>query len=183
MISNNGTGVDVLGSDDTAIQGNFFGVKPDGATKASNGKDIEVTDSTATPGFAATGNVIGGPLSAEQAATPACDGACNVISGAATHGIDLQGEGGEQNEAPASGATTIQGNLIGVNSAGTGVVGNFRAGIRVGEADTVQIGGATAAVANRINGGEAGIQAGPSSQDLRIEGNRIGLDATGTGWN
>ena len=122
VIANNGTGVDVLGADDTAIQGNFFGVAPDGATKAANGKDIEITDSTAAPGFEATGNVVGGALSAAQAATPACDGACNVISGAATHGIDLQGEGAVQNEAPASGAATIQGNLIGLNAAGTGVV-------------------------------------------------------------
>jgi parallel beta-helix repeat protein len=175
VISNNGVGVDVMGADNTSIQGNYIGVKPDGATKAENGKDIEITDSTAAPGFDATGNVVGGPLTSPQAESAACDGACNVISGAASHGIDLQGDGALQEEAPARGATTIQGNLIGLNAAGTGVVQNFRAGIRVGEADTVQIGGATAQVANRINGGEAGIQAGPSSDDLKIEGNRIGL--------
>jgi CSLREA domain-containing protein len=181
VISNNAIGVDVLGADNTAIQGNFFGVKPDGATKAENGKDIEITDSTAAPGFDATGTVIGGSLTGPQAESAACDGACNVISGAATHGIDLQGEGALQEEAPASGSTTIQGNLIGPNAAGTGVVKNFRSGILVGEADKVLVGGASPELANRINGGEAGIQAGPSAQDLKVEGNRIGLDAAGTG--
>lgn len=181
IANNTSEGLDIDGASNASIEGNLFGLKPDGVTKASNGKDIEITDSTAAPGFAATGNAVGGLLSAEQAATPACDGACNVISGAATHGIDLQGDGAIQEEAPASGSTTIQGNLIGLNAAGTGVVGNFRAGIHVREADMVQIGGGTAEVANRINGGEAGIQAGPSAQDLKIEGNRIGLDAAGTG--
>ena len=61
------------------------------------------------------------------------------------------------------------------------MIANFRVGVLVGEADGVEIGGSTAELANRINGGEAGIQAGPSSQDLKVEGNLIGLDATGTG--
>ncbi len=181
VISNNGDGVDILGADNAVISGNLFGVAPDGATKAANAKDIEITDSTAAPGFKATGNVVGGQLTEGQAASAECDGACNVISGASSFGIDLKGNGAPQEEAPASGKTQIQGNLIGLNSAGTGVIANFRVGVLVGEADEVQIGGSSAELANRINGGEAGVQAGPSAQDLTIEGNRIGLDATGTG--
>jgi CSLREA domain-containing protein len=174
-------GLDLDGASEATIQGNLFGVAPDGATRTANGKDIEITDSTAAPGFKAVDNLIGGQLTSGQAETAACDGGCNVISGSSLFGIDLKGDGAIQEEAPASGKTLIRGNLIGVNAAGTGVVANFRAGILVGAADAVQVGGPSAELANRINGGEVGIQAGPSAQDLRVEGNSIGLDATGTG--
>src|SRR5262249_28783319 len=153
-------------------------VGPDGETKLSNGKDIEITDSTVAPGFKAAGNVVGGELTSGEAATHACDGPCNVISGAASFGGDLKGHGALEEEAPASGIAQIRGNLIGLDAAGTGVVANFRVGVLAGEADGVEIGGPTAKSANRINGGEAGIQAGPSAQDLNVESNRIGLDAT-----
>ena len=53
--------------------------------------------------------------------------------------------------------------------------GGPRTSIDLTGADSVQ------EVANRINGGEAGIQAGPSAQDLKVESNRIGLDAAETG--
>jgi CSLREA domain-containing protein len=177
---NNNEGLDLEGASESAIQGNLFGIKPDGTTQAANGKDIEITSSTAAPGFEAADNVVGGQLSAGEAASAACDGACNVISGASSFGIDLKGNGAAQNEAPA-GETRIQGNLIGRNAAGTGVVANFRVGVLVGEADKVLVGGESPEFANRINGGEAGVQAGPSAQDLQIEGNQIGLDAAGTG--
>jgi CSLREA domain-containing protein len=178
---NNNEGLDLEGASEATIEGNYFGVAPDGSTQVANGKDIEITDSTAAPGFKATGDVIGGELTTGEATSAACDGPCNVISGAASFGIDLKGNGALQNEAPAGGKTQIVGNLIGLNAPGTGVVANFRVGILVGEADGVQIGGPSAEFANRINGGEAGIQAGPSAQDLSVEGNGIGLDAAGTG--
>jgi CSLREA domain-containing protein len=112
---NAGDGLDILGADEVEVLGNYFGAVPDesaigpgGSTAAPNGKDIEV-NSTSVGGFTAEGNRIGGALSTAAAATPACDGACNVISAGTLAGIDLQGNGGQ--EAPA-GPTTILGNYI-----------------------------------------------------------------------
>ena len=78
VISNNGTGLDILGADDAVIQGNFFGVKPDGQTAAGNtNKDIEITDSTAGAGFKAENNEIGRQLSPGAPPTLECDEGCN----------------------------------------------------------------------------------------------------------
>ena len=177
LANNNNEGLDLDGASSTTIQGNLFGVEPDGVTQAANGKDIEITGSTAAPGFKATGNVVGDQLTQGEAGTPECDGACNVISGASI-GIDIKGNGAIQEEEPA-GETMIWGNHIGLNAAGTGAVGNTT-GILVGEADEIKIGGPSAQFANHINGGTAGIQAGPAAQDLLVERNLIGLNHPGT---
>ena len=94
VISNNGTGLDILGADDAVIRGNFFGVTPDGATAAGNtNKDIEITDSTAGAGFKAERQRGRRPaLPKAQAPTAECDEGCNVISGS-PFGIDLNGDG------------------------------------------------------------------------------------------
>ena len=167
--NNSADGLDIFGAEFTEVLGNYFGVKPDGATQASNGKDIEVTS---TLGFEAFGNEIGGPVTSEEAKSQACDGGCNVISGAVASGVDLKGDGGE--EVPA-GETTIANNYIGLNAAGSAAVANGSQGILVGGADEVLIGGA-----NRINGGTYGILAGTGAKDLKIEGNLIGLNPAGT---
>ncbi len=167
--NNSADGLAIFGAESTEVLGNWFGVKPDGATQASNGKDIEITS---TLGFEAFGNEIGGPVTPEEAKSQACDGGCNVISGAVTSGIDLKGDGGE--ELPA-GATTISNNYVGLNAAGSAAVANGSQGILVGAADEALIGGA-----NRINGGTYGILAGTGAKDLKIEGNLIGLNPAGT---
>ena len=95
-------GLDIEGADDAVVRGNYFGVKPDGVTAAANGKNIEVTDSTAGGGFEATDNQIGATMEGEAQETAACDGGCNVIAGGGlSTGIDLDGESGG-NEAPAT---------------------------------------------------------------------------------
>ncbi len=167
--NNSADGLDILGAGFTEVLGNYFGVKPDGATQAANGKDIEVTS---TLGFEASGNEIGGPVTSKEAESPKCDGGCNVISGAVASGIDLKGDGGE--EMPAGG-TAIANNYIGLNAAGSAAVANGSQGVFVGAADEVLIGGA-----NRINGGTYGILAGTGAKDLKIEGNLIGLNPAGT---
>jgi parallel beta-helix repeat protein len=167
--NNSADGLDILGAQSTEVLGNYFGVKPDGATQASNGKDIEVTS---TLSFEAFGNEIGGTVTAEEAKSQACDGGCNVISGAVASGIDLKGDGGE--ESPA-GETTIANNYIGLNAAGSAAVANGSQGVLVGGADEVFIGGA-----NRINGGTYGILAGTGANDLKVVGNLIGLNPAGT---
>ncbi|HEX5983150.1 MAG TPA: CSLREA domain-containing protein, partial [Solirubrobacterales bacterium] len=113
-------GLDVNGASGTVVRGNYFGVAPDGTTAAPNGKNIEVTDSTAGGGFAAVNTEIGENVEAAGQATAACDFGCNVISGSTSSGLDLSGNGAGENEAPATGPTIVHGNHVGLNAAGTG---------------------------------------------------------------
>jgi CSLREA domain-containing protein len=173
---NTGEGIDILGADNVRILGNYLGVKPDGATPAANGKDIEVT-STSAGGSEATGTAIGTRVNAAAAATPECDRGCNVVSGAASSGIDLEGDGAP--EAPAA-ITTIAGNYLGLNTNGTAAVPNAASAIRVGKAAQTVIGGPKAGESNRINGGGFAVSAGPAAADLVVRGNLIGVDSGGT---
>jgi CSLREA domain-containing protein len=172
-----GDGLDIHGASNVKVLGDYFGVKPDGTTLAANGKhDIEVT-SASSGEFEATGTTIGTRVSAAAVASPKCDGGCNLIAGAASNGIDLQGDGGA--EAPAV-ATTIVGNYLGLNATGTAAVPNTSSAIHVGKAAQTVIGGPKAGDVNRINGGGVGVLAGPTATDLVVRGNAIGVDSTGT---
>lgn len=167
---NSGNGLEIHDSDGVRILGNYFGVEKDGVTPAANGGDaVEVTE--------AVGTAIGTRVSASAAASPPCDGGCNVISAAASNGVDLQGEGEED---PAA-STSVAGNYIGLNANGTAAVPNAGAGVRVGEAGHTLVGGPSGGEANRVNGGIVGIVAGPAAADLSIRGNLIGTDASGLG--
>jgi len=171
VFANNGfEGLDIEGASNTDVLGNYFGVKPDGSTAAANNKDIEITDTVA---FEATGNEVGTTVASGVAP---CDGGCNVISGAAFAGIDLQGNGG--NEEPATGPITIHGNFVGLNAAGTATVANASYGVYVGKATNALIGGAENADANFIAGGGEGIAA-ESAEGFEAIGNVIGSGAAG----
>ena len=170
-------GLHVQGAAQVRVLGNYFGVERDGTSPAANGKDIEVT-SVLPGGPEAAGAVIGTRVSAAAAATPKCDGGCNVISGATASGVDLEGDGGT--EAPAV-ATTLAGNYVGLNPAGNGSIPNASVGIHVGAAAQTVIGGRKVGEANRINGGGVGVLAGPAAEDLVVRGNLLGVDAAGTG--
>jgi CSLREA domain-containing protein len=169
-----GTALTVSGADRARIFGNYFGVKPDGVTPALNGEDIEITSA---PGFEAVGSSIGTAVSKEAAETPRCDRGCNLISGATSNGVDLQGDGGS--ETPAHN-TAIAGNYFGLNATGSAPVPNAGASIRVGEAAQTVIGGRKAVEANRINGGAVGVLSGPGAANLIVRGNAVGVDAAGT---
>jgi Periplasmic copper-binding protein (NosD) len=171
VFANNGVeGLDIEGADNADVLGNYFGVKPDGATTAANPKDIEITNTVA---FEATGNEIGTTVAAGPAP---CDGGCNVISGATSMGIDLQGNGAGQNEEPATGPTTVHGNFIGLNAAGTATVANSAYGVYVGKAEDALIGGAENADANFIAGGSEGV-ATENAEGFEAIGNVIGSGA------
>jgi hypothetical protein len=174
--NNAAEGLDVQGASATQVSGNYFGVGPDGATQAANGKDVEVTSSFTVE---AVGNQIGAALSLEALGTVACDGACNVISGSLSSGIDLLGEGG--GEEPLAKATTVQGNYIGLTAAGA-ALGNATIGIQVGKSTETTIGG-PAVSANHLNGGTYGVSSGSlgvGADDLVVDGNLIGLNVAGT---
>jgi CSLREA domain-containing protein len=171
VIANNSfEGLDIEGADDANVLGNYFGVKPDGTTAAANAKDIEITDTVA---FEANGNEVGTTVASGVAP---CDGGCNVISGASFAGIDLQGNGG--NEEPATGPTTIHGNFIGLNTAGITTVANSSYGVLVGKAEDALIGGPENADANFIAGGAEGVFA-ENAEGFEAIGNVIGGGAAG----
>lgn len=171
--NSSGDGLDIHGARGVTVLGGYFGVGPDGAMPAPNGKDIEVAS---FGGFEAAGNTIGAQLATAARETAMCDGGCNVISGSESSGIDLEGDGGE--ETPAL-ATEIVGNYVGLDASGSASVPNATAGIHVGQAPGTVIGGPRASEVNRLSGGEVGVEAGPAAANLVVRGNSIGVGANG----
>ena len=178
IANNNNVGLDIEGADSALVQGNFFGVAPDGTTAAPNPINIEVTDSTAGGGFQAEETEIGGTVDPASQATAACDGDCNVISAATSTGIDLNGNGAGQNEAPASGPTAVSGNHVGLAATGTAVLANSTFGILAGASDETTVGGSENAAANFIAGGATGIYH-ENGEGFLAAGNIIGSGPSG----
>jgi hypothetical protein len=103
-------------------------------------------------------NRVGGPTAVE----------CNVISGNKSNGIWIPGNNPNNN--------VIQGNLIGLDAAGTAAVGNTFTGVLIDAGTGNQVSG------NVISGnGASGValRFGGTSQNV-VSGNYIGTDATGT---
>lgn len=94
----------------------------------------------------------------------------NVISANGANGIDIHDGSGD----------LIKGNYIGVDSTGSGWMGNGGNGILLSNASTVQIGGSMAGDGNIIaaNAGD-GIQIANDSSSVLIQGNFIGTDTAG----
>jgi CSLREA domain-containing protein len=187
IAGNEGDGLDLNGASDATIEGNYFGVNPPGpvglpggSQQMANGKDIEITDSTSGGGVKAENNEVGATIEGAALTSPVCDGGCNVISGANGAGIDLNGNGSGQNEAPASGPTTVHGNYVGLGGDGETVVQNAEYGILAGAADHVQVGGSAKGDANFIAGGGEGIVSESGGEDFEALGNEIGFAADGS---
>jgi hypothetical protein len=176
VFARHGVGIDIEGADGTEIFRNTFGLLPNGTIGRDdenffNDDSIEVTG-TASPDNPATGTLIGAS-SDDAAATPECDGGCNVIAFAGVAdlgadsptaaGIDLNGDGG--NEVPASGAQ-ILGNQIGAAGANSN-------GIVVGDADNVEIGGPAAGDADRNLFRRSPVTSGDGAGDLLIQNNLV----------
>jgi CSLREA domain-containing protein len=168
-----GAGLEILGSSNARVLGNAFGVAPSGTQAAANEVNLEISSSAGTP---AMDNVVGTRISPAAAATAACDGGCNLISGANLSGIDLGGLGGS---GPPIG-TTIVGNHVGLDATGAGNIPNGGAGILVGAAPRATIGGPRPGDENRIAGGTAAVTAGGAPY-LMVRGNLIGSRADATG--
>ncbi len=144
-------------ADNNAIVGNHIGVNLAGSADLGNGKNgIRINDGDS--------NRIGG-------ATP---GEGNVISGNDWSGIYLENN---------AGLNTIQGNMIGVNAAGTGAIGNGYAGVYLSDSPDNLVGGDSPAARNIISGNlNDGISVvGSGSTGNTIQGNWIGLNGVGTG--
>lgn len=176
IAGNNNEGLDIEGASNAVIRGSYFGVAGDGTTQMANATNIEITDSTAVPGFPAENNEIGNTIEGAALISEACDGGCNVISGASV-GIELNGFGA--GEAPASGPTTVHGNYIGLDAAGSGAIANSIHGIRAGGADQLTVGGLGPTEKNYLAGGEMGI-VGENGENLKVLGNTIGIAPDGS---
>jgi uncharacterized repeat protein (TIGR01451 family) len=156
---NNNVGIRIQGAAaiGNIVRGNYIGLNAVGAAAVANSSGgITVQDS-------ATDNTIGGAAAGEG----------NVISGNTGIGITLQ---------TSANGNTIQGNLIGVNAAGTQALGNSIEGIRLNGVSGTLIGGTAAGAGNVLSGnGAYGINNQAGSTGTIVYGNRIGINAAGSG--
>jgi hypothetical protein len=90
-------GLRAVRADNMLIQGNFFGVRPDGTTAAPNADDIQLGGTFGEPN---TNTTVGGTLSGTT-----CTGPCNVIAKATSDGSTLRATPMAR-RAPTSRATT-----------------------------------------------------------------------------
>ena len=164
---NSSDGIDISQAAATGniIQGNYIGTDVTGTSPLENGTVFSLTSGDGIRLTGIAGTIVGGTAG----------GAGNLISGNASHGIYISGDGGT--------GTTIQGNNIGTNAAGTGAVANSH-GIRIDGRNTL-VGGTLPAARNVISGNVAdGVliieQGGLPSDGNVVQGNYIGLDASGS---
>jgi titin len=146
-----GNGILLGGSGGDLIAGCFLGVDATGAAAAGNGADGVL---------ARVDNVTIGGTAAE---------AGNVISANGGRGIEFRGTGT---------GDLVEGNNIGTGAAGATALGNQMEGIYVSGPSGVLVGGTSPGAGNLIAGNRAdgvGLQSGGNL----VEGNDIGVDATG----
>ncbi len=157
---NNSSGVlFVTNANNNSVSGNYIGVDATGTAALSNGGLMTGLGVFIAAG---SGNSIGG-------ATP---GMGNVIS---SHDKGIWIDGGGI-------ATSIQGNFIGTNAAGTAAIPN-RTGIHLSGGGAFSlIGSSVSSGRNIISGNmfQAILLEGPECHDLLIKGNYIGVDVGGT---
>ncbi len=155
---NDGSGVNlnIAGATGNVIQGNYIGVAANALLAVGNLRDGITLNG-------APGNLIGGTNS----------GARNLISGNGQAGVYVNG---------GSGGNRIEGNYIGTDAAGSAALGNALAGITMVGATSNSIGGVSGAARNVISGNrQEGLLLLTNSAGNRIQGNYIGVMASGTG--
>ena len=155
---NDGNGIRVTGAAATGnvIRGNYVGTDASGNSGLFDGlQGIFITSS-------ASSTTIGGTAA----------GAGNVLTG--WYALYVNRVDG----------VTVQGNIVGLNAAGTSGFGNGATGIGVDGSSNVLIGGTAANARNVISGNDDfGIEIygdGVTAQSITIQGNLIGTNAAGT---
>jgi hypothetical protein len=155
LISGNRSGVAITESTATgnALQGNRIGTSADGSSAVSNVRfGVTVANNT--------GNTVGGTE----------PGSGNVVSGNSLYGVLIVGPTTKNNK--------IQGNLAGLNAAGTTAVPNGQIGVAIFSPDTL-VGGPGGG--NVISGNLSGVWVGTAAgTGAIIQGNLIGTDVSGT---
>ena len=161
------TGLQVFTADNVTVQGNVFGVRPNGVVEANTASDIDLASNALNDG---PQNITIGATPNDS--TPACDDGCNVIAAAGgftSRGIEFTTQGSDA----ASGNVTIQGNHIGLNAAGTASTGTGIL-VAVASGDGVTVEG------NHLAGGALGVTAGSSAEGVAIKDNSIGTNSAET---
>ncbi|MEQ1661568.1 MAG: cadherin-like domain-containing protein [Thiobacillus sp.] len=148
-----GKAIDISGSDNNLVAGNWVGLNSTGTAAAGNKIGVNLWN--------ASNNIIGGS-GADR----------NVISGNTELGVNISGS---------STGNHIRGNYIGTDRTGMAALGNLNHGIYVESAGNT-IGGTTTGYGNVISGtvNWSGMTLGASASNTLIAGNLIGLNATGT---
>jgi hypothetical protein len=153
------------------VQGNYIGLNAAGTAAVPNGgSGIQI-------GFPAAGNVVG----IGNTIGGTSPGAGNVISG------NTNGTGAGISFFGGANGNTVQGNLIGVNAAGTAAIANSL-GIYISDSPNNTIGGTLTAAANVISGNTGlgvfvtapGTSGTAGVGGTLVQGNIIGTDPTGT---
>jgi hypothetical protein len=174
VFTNSQVGIEVYGASKTKILGNYIGVGPDGSGPATVGIGVDVHNG---PAAKAEETEIGGILSATEAGTPVCDGACNVITTDGSTAIVIYGEATGKR-------SVVRGNFVGLEADGVTPVGEsiydveVSSGATCGDGPEVTIGGTSPTEANYIVGGHVGIYA-EGAENFIAAGNAIGIDAEG----
>lgn len=145
--------IDILsGGSGVQIIGNRLGTNPAGTVARGGGVGVRAAN--------APNLIVGGT-------TP---DASNLISG---------GSSGIRVEGTLADGLIVQGNIIGLNAAGTAALPNGGDGIYIIGAPNALIGGTTPAARNIVSASAAGIAFGNGSGGV-IQGNYVGTDITGT---
>jgi CSLREA domain-containing protein len=159
VFGNTNSALLLRGSSFGKVLGNYFGVRPNGTTPASNGRNLVVANKVEVGNeVGATNNQIGSDVGQAGTETAACDFGCNVFASESntTALIDLVGSEFEE-EATATGPTQIEGNYVGLDATGAEATNAATYDIRVNDAGGVTIGGEENGQANYIVGGGFGI--------------------------
>ncbi len=152
---NSSVGIVMLGAgtSNNHIVGNLIGTNVQGTGAIGNGTGVRILSD-------ASQNFVGGATVADR----------NIISGNTQYGVEI---GGAPNN-------SIQGNYIGTDISGNNALGNQLHGIRLDTANSTFVGGGLTGQGNLISAnGQSGVHILRSDQVL-IQGNRIGTNRTGT---
>jgi CSLREA domain-containing protein len=184
-LGNGGSGIAIDASEMTvggtsALARNVISGNDDRGVALNNAAFVQISGNyigTNATGTAAIGNGDYGVLVDESSGISVgtgVPGGGNVISGNGAEGVRIT----------LTARSTVRGNLIGLNAAGTAAIGNGGDGVTMSGVTDTTIGGTTAAARNVISAnGESGVSivSPPSSSDNDVRGNRIGTRADGTG--
>lgn len=177
VVAGNGqNGIDITAQNggnasNNTVEGNLVGTNVSGNGRVGNGADgILVNDAG---GGTIQNTIIGGTSNTNPGGS--CSGACNLVSGNGANGIGLWHTG-------VSGSL-VEGNYVGVNSTGTGGIGNTNIGLEINETANNIAGGTSPASRNVFsgNGGAGVFLTGSAATGNRVEGNYIGTNASGSG--
>ena len=155
---NGGSGVYLNGFGTTGnlVQGNYIGTDTNGSLAIPNtGDGITVNGAPA--------NTIGGTNA----------GAGNLLSGNGQGGVGLKSTGADKN--------VVQGNFIGTSASGRLALGNTLSGVTIFGGNSNLLGGTTTTARNIVSANkQSGLYLTTNSVGNLVQGNFIGVDATGT---